>query len=187
MIGCNLSGEKVNLRALREDDLSRRAQWMNDPETVRLYSGVYPVRAYSLIDAERWREALEVDRWAIVWAFEAKDGRHIGDVDLHGIDRKDLTAKLTILLGDKEYWSQGYGTDTIMTLLDYAFRELCFDNISLRVFTFNKRAIACYKKCGFEKVSYSPSGIWGTTGPGEEQMTVTKKRFMEQVLQSKAA
>jgi RimJ/RimL family protein N-acetyltransferase len=187
MIGCNLSGEKTNLRALREDDLPRRVQWMNDPETVRLYSGVYPARTYSAVDAERWRQALEVDRWSIVWAFETKDGRHIGDIDLHGIDRKDLTAKLTILLGDKEYWSRGYGTDTIMTLLKYAFSDLCFDTISLRVFTFNKRAIACYKKCGFEEVSYTPSGIWGPAGPGEEQMGVTRKRFMELISASKAA
>ncbi|MFA6666046.1 MAG: GNAT family protein [Armatimonadota bacterium] len=187
MIGCNLSGKKVNLRPLMDDDLPRRVQWMNDAETVRLYSGIYPIRVYLLADAERWRQALEVDRWAIVWAFETKEGRHIGDLDLHGIDRKELTAKLTVLLGDKEYWSQGYGTDAITTMLKYAFSDLCFDTITLKVFAFNKRAIACYKKCGFEKVPNTPSGLWSVIGPGEEQMAVTRKRFMEQASIPKAA
>lgn len=35
--------------------------------------------------------------------------------------------------------------------MDYGFNYLNLNNIKLDVLSFNKRAIACYKKCGFKE------------------------------------
>ena len=175
MVGPGIFGKKVNLRSLRDDDLDRRTAWLNDPESVRFFTGSLPERTYELEDAERWRRSLEADLGASVWAIETKQDRHIGDADLHEIDRRQGTAKLTILIGDKAYWSRGYGTDAVKTLLTFAFFELELQKVRLKVYDFNARAIKCYEKCGFVRVL--DRGEQGLT-PGEMHMVACKDCFM---------
>ena len=177
MLGPWLSGEKVNLRPLRDGDAIRRVEWLNDRETVRLFTGSEPLRAYECVDAERWRQTLEADLTAFVWAVETKEHWHIGDVDLHNVDRQSGLAKLTILIGDKAFWNCGYGRDAIRTLLRHAFSELALDSVGLRVYEFNKRAIRCYAKCGFIQVGAAWSDCQTASGPPEICMTMTKDRF----------
>ena len=175
MVGPEIFGSKVNLRPLKTDDLIRRIAWLSDPECVRMFTGSLPARTYGLEDAERWRRSLEADLSASVWAIETKDGRHIGDIDLHDIDRRQGTAKLTILIGEKAYWGRGCGTDTVKSLLVSAFSDLKLQKVNLRVFEFNVRAIRCYEKCGFARV-YDAS-MQGTY-PGEIHMMLSRDRFM---------
>jgi RimJ/RimL family protein N-acetyltransferase len=37
-----------------------------------------------------------------------------------------------------------------VTLLRFGFEEMNLNRVSLHVFEFNERAVACYKKCGFQ-------------------------------------
>jgi RimJ/RimL family protein N-acetyltransferase len=176
MVGTILAGEKTTLRPLRDDDLPRRVEWLNDPETFRLLTGYTPTRPVCMIDARRWRRVLEADECAVVFAIESDAGQHIGDVDLHGIDLPSKWAKLTILIGDKAHWGRGYGADALRTLLGYAFSEMRLETIMLRVFTFNTRAVRCYEKCGFLKTgvrSRSPTLL----GVPEVHMSLTRESF----------
>jgi len=177
VLGPWLSGEKVNLRPLRDGDTIRRVEWLNDRETVRLFTGSEPIRAYERVDGERWLQTLEADLTAFVWAVETREHRHIGDVDLHNMDRQSGLAKLTILIGDKAFWNCGYGTDAVKTLLRYAFSELALESVGLRVYGFNKRAIRCYEKCGFIQVGAASRDDRTASGPAEIWMTITKDRF----------
>lgn len=54
-----------------------------------------------------------------------------------------------IVIGEKEYWNRGYGSDALRTLLRFAFEELNLHRVFLHVFDFNERAIRCYEKVGF--------------------------------------
>jgi RimJ/RimL family protein N-acetyltransferase len=83
-------------------------------------------------------------------AIETKDGIHIGNLGLHDPHPEHRSATLGILIGEKDYWSNGYGTDAIVTLLRFGFGEMNLHRVTLHVFEFNERAIACYKKCGFQ-------------------------------------
>jgi len=175
MVGPEISGSKVSLRPLQPDDLTRRIAWLNDAECVRLFTGFPQERVYGQDDAERWRRSLESDACASVWAIETKDGMHIGDVDLHDINRDQLTAKVTILIGDKAYWDRGFGTDTMKSVLASAFYDLKLERVVLKVYEFNSRAIRCYEKCGFMK--RSDTGAQGAF-PGEIHMVADRDRFM---------
>jgi RimJ/RimL family protein N-acetyltransferase len=62
------------------------------------------------------------------------------------------TAMFGIVIGEKEYWSKGFGTEATKLILDYGFNILNLHNIMLGVFDFNKRAIASYKKIGFKEI-----------------------------------
>lgn len=51
----------------------------------------------------------------------------------------------------KNYWNKGYGKDTIKALCNYLFNNRQAHKIELEVVRENKRAINCYKKCGFNE------------------------------------
>jgi RimJ/RimL family protein N-acetyltransferase len=62
---------------------------------------------------------------------------------------EERKARLGVMIGEKEYWSKGYGTDAMLTFLRFGFDEMNLNRIDLTVFDGNERAKACYRKCGF--------------------------------------
>ena len=50
----------------------------------------------------------------------------------------------------KKFWNKGYGFDSIRTLCSYLFNSKKAHKIELEVVCQNKRAINCYRKCGFK-------------------------------------
>ena len=144
-----LEGKTVRLRALDMTDLDRLCTWINDVEVTR-YLGA---TRYQMTrqEEERWLSNQPPPGVAggVRFAIETKEGVHIGNVDLHPGNVEDRKASLGIMIGDKEYWSNGYGTDAIVTLLRFAFHEMGLHRVWLTTLDFNQRAIACYLKCGF--------------------------------------
>ncbi len=142
-------GEIIRLRPIERDDLPRFVKWFGDPE-VRRHLAVY--LPFSQAEEERWFEGhLERQRQQeeVVLAIETLDGVHIGSIGLHRINWKDRNAELGIIVGEKAYWDQGFGTVAIRTLLRFAFREMNLHRIYLCVDADNVRAIRCYEKAGF--------------------------------------
>ena len=55
------------------------------------------------------------------------------------------------MIGGKDCWGRGYGTDAIRALLRFAFREMNLNRVWLTTGENNPRALACYRKCGFRE------------------------------------
>lgn len=146
-----LSGEKVNLRPFELSDLDNIMAWINDPEVTRyLLVGLWP---FSRKAEQEWldRHVLGKDESNKVLAIASKDGTYLGSVGLHGIDYVSGTAELGIVIGVKEYWGKGYGTDAARTLLRHGFTNLRLRKVILRVFGSNVRAQKSYAKLGFRQ------------------------------------
>ena len=58
-------------------------------------------------------------------------------------------AFVAIGIGETQYLSKGYGTDSMDVLLRFAFTEVNLKRVSLGVFEYNPRAIRSYEKAGF--------------------------------------
>lgn len=146
-----LRGKKVVLRAPSRADLPTFVRWFNDQEVMRFLAGdMWPM---SMESEERWFERMvEQKRRCLTIETCPSDERPavaIGNVSLMDTDDRNHHAELGIVIGEKEYWSRGYGADAIKTLLRFAFDELNYHRVFLRVFAANARAIRCYEKCGF--------------------------------------
>ena len=142
-------GERVRLRPLERGDLPRFVRWFADPE-VRWHLSIY--LPFSLAQEEQWFDGL-LDRLkseqTVLMAIETTDGVLIGNVGLDAINWKNRNAELGIVIGEKEYWNQGYGTDAIRTMLQVAFGQMNLHRVFLRVDADNPRGIRCYEKVGF--------------------------------------
>lgn len=130
-----ISGKRVRLRAIERGDIPTFLKWLNDLEVQR-YLGRTPF-PLSFAEEERWFERHLNDEKSRIFAIETEKGVHIGNIGLHEIDYKDGKATLGIMIGEKGYWDQGYGTAAICTLLRFAFQELNLHRVSLEVFEFN--------------------------------------------------
>ena len=146
-----ITGKKVRLRAMERCDIPNTSKWLNDEEGM-YYEG-HPGNTISLAEAERrFNEELErrpQDRKDYI--IETLDGIPIGRIRYVDLSVKDRNAGLGIHIGEKDYWGKGYGTDAVMTLLNYLFNELQLHRVWLGTESYNLRAQRCYEKCGFVK------------------------------------
>ncbi len=81
-----------------------------------------------------------------------EDDKLIGNCSIHEIDQLRQCAEVGLFIGDEENRNKGYGKEVLNLLLNYGFDYLNLNNIMLKVFSFNERAINCYKKVGFKEI-----------------------------------
>ncbi len=144
-----IEAKQINLRSLEMTDLERMHRWINDREITRFLSVRYQM---SLAAEEAWlrgRTAALMAYGDVSFAIETKDGRHIGSCGLHQATPENRAASLGIMIGEKDCWSHGYGTDAVRTLARFGFDDMNLHRIELHVYDFNERAIAAYRRCGF--------------------------------------
>jgi RimJ/RimL family protein N-acetyltransferase len=64
--------------------------------------------------------------------------------------RNGVSALFRIVIGEKEVWGRGYGTEATRLMAEEAFDSMGLSEIRLEVFNHNVRAIAAYARVGFE-------------------------------------
>ncbi len=142
-----LQGKKTILRPLNIDtDLENITRWINDPEVRQFVKNGYP---QTLLGERKWIENKDSNKNDITLAIETQEGRHIGLMGLHTIDYRNRVAATGALIGEKDCWKQGYGSDAKMALLNYAFNTLNLHRINSAVIGFNERSLCYSLKCGY--------------------------------------
>jgi RimJ/RimL family protein N-acetyltransferase len=143
-------GKRLRLRALERSDLPSFVNWLNDPDVTENLLLGHPL---STEEENQWYDALmkrsSYERPLVIDVQNGSDWQMIGNLSLMDIDWQNRLAELGIMIGDKSAWNRGYGTEAIMLLVEYAFRELNLHRIWLRVYTTNPRGKRCYEKAGF--------------------------------------
>ena len=144
-----LKGQKVVLREKRLEDAANDYAWRSDEELARLDGA--PVLRIPFTDflASYADELRNPSRRRRRFAIETLDGKHIGNCMYYDIDEGKGQAELGIMISDRDYWNQGYGTDAITTLLHHIFNTTRLERVYLNTLDWNLRAQKCFEKCGF--------------------------------------
>lgn len=147
----NIEGDKVALGPLRRDLMPQYVKWVNEFQVTRgIDLGIRPITWEA---EETWYENTgksEKDRVFLI--YERSSMRPIGNAGLHDIDYFHRTAEFGIIIGEKDCWGKGYGTEVARLILDYGFTALGLHNIMLRVYSFNERGIRAYIRAGFREI-----------------------------------
>lgn len=143
-----VEGDNIFLSPLNMDDYEIYTQWIND-----LSTSVYLGNSSSLYSMYSEREALEgMVKSGYHFAIILKNGEKLlGNCSLFDLKPVHRSAELGIFIGAAEYRGKGYGTEALELLVGYGFRILNLNNIMLKVFPFNARAIRSYQKAGFRQ------------------------------------
>jgi len=143
-----LKGKKSILRPLnKKTDLESCVRWVNDQEVIEYLSIYLPS---SEQDEEEWFDGLQKRKNDVILGIETLKGDFIGITGLHQINWKDRTANHGVIIGEKDHWGNGCGTDSHMTLLNYAFNTLNLHKIHSSAVGFNERSINYHLTCGYQ-------------------------------------
>lgn len=146
-------GDRIRLRASERTDLPLFVKWLNDPEVIQYLSLFHPL---SLAAEEQWFEAMLKKHPAEqVLVIEMRQGEEswlpLGNCSFMDLDWRNRSAEFGIFIGEKSYWSRGYGSEATRLMLQYGFGTLNLHRIWLRVFANNRRAIRAYEKAGYQQ------------------------------------
>ncbi|MFA5054782.1 MAG: GNAT family N-acetyltransferase [Dehalococcoidia bacterium] len=150
MIAAHLiKGRKVVIRPKRISDASNDYIWRRDEELTRLDAAQMVRMPFSSFLLDYHDEISHESPRRRRFGIDTLDGQHIGNCMIYNIDTRKKEAEIGIMIGDRDYWDNGYGVDAVNTLVEHAFKTLNIDRIYLNTLEWNLRAQRCFRKCGF--------------------------------------
>ena len=147
---------EVRLKSVSRDDVDRIAWWLQDDDLSSRWFGHYgtddPVHPgydpHHMLEASdwEWSRTFGDPRRAIFSIYNQAD-EHVGEcqVQLDG----EGGAELTVIIGRKDLWHHGYGTATMLELLDKVFNTMGLESAWVTVPVENRPAIGLFEKLGF--------------------------------------
>jgi RimJ/RimL family protein N-acetyltransferase len=146
-------GRLVTLRAHVPANREAFQRWYADPEIAALLR-------HDLEPLTSWQSRGYFDTFILPSSargtcfaiHERKTKRLIGTTALtdrvNGSD--GVSALFRIVIGEKDVWGQGYGTEATRLVAEEAFDAMGLSAVRLEVFHHNERAIAAYRRVGFQ-------------------------------------
>ncbi len=147
-----LRSDRLRLREKSLEDAWNDYQWRSDEELARLDAAA-PLHMsfpeFAKFFAEDMQSPIPGTRRL---AIDTLSGRHIGNCMYYDIDTHRKQAELGIMIGDREYWDQGYGLEAVSVLVEHIFSSAKLERIYLHTLEWNVRAQRCFEKCGFTAI-----------------------------------
>jgi RimJ/RimL family protein N-acetyltransferase len=144
----------IELQYFDRSDFDQLIGWVKSPEFNVQWSGDsfnYPLDKEQLTEyiKDANQEKSDIFIYKVIYK---ETGAVVGHLSLGRIDRKHHSARIgRVLVGDGSLRGKGIGEHMMKEVLRIAFDALHMHRVSLGVFDFNKGAIACYEKVGFQK------------------------------------
>jgi RimJ/RimL family protein N-acetyltransferase len=148
-------GERVRLRPPdAENDAAVVSAWTHDLEWLRALSAA-PARPLAPGQVKKMFEAIEKQQrqqvYFVVRTREADGpGRLIGFAQLEWINWLHGTARLKLGIGAAADRCQGYGSEALRLVLNYAFGELALHHVAAVTYEYSPRAARWLERHGFQ-------------------------------------
>jgi RimJ/RimL family protein N-acetyltransferase len=144
-----IEGDSVELCPIDLDNAKLYTKWDSDPQVRRYARNMIPhtideikiryepekVRAKSSINFEVWHK---------------KDKKLIGLAGFNHINWYDRNTNIFAIIGEKDYWGKGIGTEIALLLIEYGFNELNMHKIKAGIFSPNASSLRVAEKAGFK-------------------------------------
>jgi len=171
-----ITGTKIKLRDKRAIDALDDYSWRTDLELAQLDATPPLTISFPQYLSDYARTLYSPSPTRRPFAVETLHGKHIGNCVYYNINNTKGEAELGIMIGDRNYWDKGYGSDAVTTLVSYIFRQTNLKRIYLKTRDSNRRAQRCFQKCGF-----TPYGHLSKDGYSFTLMELHRKQWQEQL------
>ena len=148
----NIEGKLVRIREKKVEDIPDEYAWRVDEELSRRDATRPLTMSYD--DFLKYsKEEMQFPNFRSKrLAVETNEGGHIGNVMYYDLNMRNAETELGIMIGNKEYWGKGYGTDIVKTLLKHLFEDLKLERVYLHTLAWNYRAQSSFSKSGFREI-----------------------------------
>jgi [ribosomal protein S5]-alanine N-acetyltransferase len=132
-----LNGSRVYLRALLESDADGAyVGWFNDAEVCRGNS--HHVFPYTREGALAYIKHAGQTRDSLILAVVVREGhRHIGNIALQNIHAVNRSAELSVVIGERDVWGEGYAHEAAALIVAHGFAALNLERIGCGTFAGN--------------------------------------------------
>ncbi|QSO45659.1 GNAT family N-acetyltransferase [Alicyclobacillus mengziensis] len=149
-----IHGNLVSLKPFTREMFNTYYQWRQDDEVMYWATGE-PYMS-SLISEEAFMKRYDTDvlesrqqESGMLGIFTETDD-FIGEISYRDMDLVAGTAVIGIMIGNKDFWGKGYGTDAVRTMCQFLFDRFRLRRLQLDTWSGNERAIKSYLKIGFQ-------------------------------------
>jgi RimJ/RimL family protein N-acetyltransferase len=149
--------QSVTLRTVTREDVGRIRRWLQDEDVSESWFGRYSYGdpAHLGYHPDRMEHA-SGDEWEHVFndpehrmlSIYTEQGQHIGEVHF-AIEETLGDGHMSILIGRKDVWHQGYGTAGMSAALEMAFNEWGLYRVWVDVPEYNTAALSMCDHLGF--------------------------------------
>ena len=96
----------------------------------------------------------------LTFAIETLAGEHIGFSGFHRIEWRNGVATTGTIIGRRDLWGQGYGSDAARLRNHYAFEVLGLRMLFSEVMAENAGSLRMLQKAGYREVGRIPRRMW---------------------------
>ena len=145
-------GENVFLRHLEERDVGETyLAWMCDRETMQYLESRDQTHTLDTLRAFV-RAMNESPRDCLLGIFEVRSGEHVGNIKIGSIRMPHRSADLGLIVGNRNSWGKGYGTEAIALATRHAFEELDLNKLWAGMYAENLGSYRAFIKAGYREV-----------------------------------
>ncbi len=144
-----IKGEKVDLWGLSTHHVTEDyIRWLNDEEITK-YFGLTTLKAHTAEDMKEWIHEMNHDPNVRIFSVFTKDDKFIGTCRMDIMWEWDM-AVISLMIGNRDYWGKGIGTDIIKTLVKFSWDKLNLHRLEAGVLEGNEASLKCFQKNGFQ-------------------------------------
>lgn len=144
-------GQKIFLLPIERHDIITLSEWLKKDLDFYLIS---PSSLFnlSLDELENWYNSLIYNPQIRVFVIRNIEHKTpIGLVELNNIDWKNKNAEIGIFIAYQNLRNKGFGSDTLLTLINYSFNELNLFKLYAKISEDNYPSIKLFEKFNFKK------------------------------------
>jgi len=143
-----LIGSRVCLGPMFQADAPIIFNWRNSVDILRL-DGLY--RPLSQSSFDEWFARIGRDPSMVVFSIRRQgDLAFLGYLQIVNIQAAPRAAEIGIMIGDKEHRGRGYAQEALRLCIEFCWKELNLQRLSMKVVGDNPAAVHTYQKAGFE-------------------------------------
>jgi RimJ/RimL family protein N-acetyltransferase len=143
-----ISGKKCYLSPMEPTDEGKYTEWLGDEELsmyLNLHNSIFV--NFNEKDSLKYLFSYSGFNYAVI---DMETKKIIGNCGFKNI-KDDQSTEAGIFIGDTNFYDNGYGYEALCLLLDYGFKTLNIQQILIKVYGHNTRAIECYEEIGFKE------------------------------------
>tara|TARA_B110000263_G_C15286804_1_gene501242 strand:- start:1023 stop:1613 length:591 start_codon:yes stop_codon:yes gene_type:complete len=144
-----INSGKILLRPKSMDDAKDDYSWRCDEELSRLDASRPITQTFEDYLRGYKYELNYKNPYSIRFAIDTKEGQHIGNMMCYDINTLMGECEIGIMIGNRDYWNNGYGFDSMVGLIDHMFTYRGMYKIYLHTLVWNTRAQKSFTRCGF--------------------------------------
>lgn len=141
-----ITTERLIIEPFSEKRISKKyVSWLNDPEVVRYSENRY--RKHTLRSCRAYVKSFEGSE-NLLWAIILRNSsEHIGNINAY-YDRNNDLVDVGIMIGEKRFWSKGYGFEAFNAVCRYLIDSKNIRKVTAGTLSANKGMINIMERCG---------------------------------------